>query len=300
MDAATTFVLCVIGLAALGLESVVAKTAQKDLEALAIIKEEVRDRDEHWKRVVDKWSGGGPNGEDDPCGLSWRGNWEGVECRGQDDKPWDEDRVVTNIHITDSEVGGPIPLGMSLLHDLIEFDMDGNHLTGPLIPQLACMPNLGELDLANNSIWGPIPTAWRGLTKLEEGELEKNPELTGCIPKGMPPVTTVCPPELPYCELIGTLTDQTGVWGFCEDYPDVNLWCPTADEVREFIRNGKDYDSLVDWESMSTTPAPAGFNGNAGPIYSDAPSEPAAPPPPSPEPRGILGRLLSDLGVTFG
>ncbi|CAD7700957.1 unnamed protein product [Ostreobium quekettii] len=292
MGATSALLLCVIGVAALGMDTVNAFTSQTDLNALYIIKDEVYNRDEHWRAVVDKWSGGGPNGEDDPCGLDWRGNWEGVECRGQDGKPWEEERFVTNIHITDSAVGGPIPLGMSLLHNLIEFDMDGNRLTGPLIPQIACLPNVGELDLANNSIWGPIPTAWRGLEKLEEAELEKNPELSGCIPQGMPPVTTVCPEELPYCELIGTLTDQTAVWGFCEDYPEVNLWCPTPEEVKEFINNGNNYDSLVDQASMSTTPQPVGFTGNAGPITADATtSEVAAAPPP----RGIIGRLFDGV-----
>lgn len=286
MQVASVFLLCLIGLGAIDLKTAEARTAEKDLIALAIVKKEVYNRDEHWRAVVDGWTGGGPNGEDDPCGFDWRGNWEGVECRFQSGKPKDVDRVVTNIHITDSQVGGPIPLGFSLLHDLVEFDMDGNHLTGPLIPQIACMPNINELDLANNSLTGSIPTAWRALSKLEEAELETNPQLTGCIPNGMPTVTTICDPDLPYCELIGTLTDKTDVWGFCEDYPDVNLWCPTPEEVEAFIAQGMNYESLVDKASMSTTrrPATGGFI--------TTPSSVSAPP----EPRGILGRLIANFG----
>jgi len=236
-------------LATLELKQVNAKTAERDLIALAIIKEEVKDRDGFWKGVVEGWKGGGPcdnngNCEDDPCGFDWRGNWEGVECRYQEDLPKDVDRVVTNIHITDSQVGGPIPLGIALLPDLIELDMDGNRVSGPLIPQVGCLTNLVEIDLANNSLWGPIPPAWRGLEKLEEVEMELNADLSGCIPQGMPPTETICDPNLPYCELIGTITDDTAVWGFCQDFPDVNLWCPTPEEVKDFIAQGMPYDSL--------------------------------------------------------
>lgn len=245
--------LCVwlVAIGYLGLQLTEARTSQRDLLALALIKEEVKDRDQYWKGVVDKWHGGGPcdsegNCEDDPCGFDWRGNWEGVECRYQEHLPKDVDRVVTNIHITDTQVTGPVPFGYALLHDLVELDMDGNHVTGPLMPQVACLPKLVELDLANNSLWGTIPPAWRALTELEECELEVNADLEGCIPQGMPPVTTNCPPELSYCELVGVITDDTKVWGFCEDYPDVNLWCPTAEDVREFIDMGMPYDSLVD------------------------------------------------------
>jgi len=290
-----------------GLEGITeARTSQRDLIALALIKEEVKDRDEHWKRVMGTWQGGGPcdsagNCEDDPCGFDWKGNWEGVQCRYQEHLPKDVDRVVTNIHITDTKVTGPVPLGYSLLHDLVELDMDGNHVSGPLIPQVACLPKLVELDLANNSLWGTIPTAWRGLTELEECEMEVNTDLEGCIPQGMPPVTTQCPPELSYCELVGTITDDTKVWGFCEDYPDVNLWCPTAEEVRQFIDNGMPYDSLIDPKSMSTSSG----DGMGGPVVSTSGFEPphsslvrldVANDDDEGEPVGILGTLFRNIG----
>lgn len=98
-------------------------------------------------------------------GDSWEGNWQGVECRFQGDEPKSKPRVVTNIHIPDRKLGGPVPMSISLLKDLIELDMDGNNLSGPMNPYIGCLSNMRELDIANNSLSGNIPTEWRFMTK---------------------------------------------------------------------------------------------------------------------------------------
>lgn len=99
------------------------------------------------------------------AGDSWEGNWKGVECRFQGDEPKSKPRVVTNLHLPDFQLGGPVPMGITLLKDLIELDLDGNRLTGPMNPYIGCLSNMRELDIANNSLSGNIPTEWRFLTK---------------------------------------------------------------------------------------------------------------------------------------
>lgn len=37
--------------------------------ALLLFKQEVINRDPYWRGIVESWTGGGPNGEDDPCGA---------------------------------------------------------------------------------------------------------------------------------------------------------------------------------------------------------------------------------------
>ena len=82
----------------------------------------------------------------------WKSDWEGVECRFQGALDEDVPRVVTNIHVPDRNVSGPIPMAIALLEDLVEIDLDGNRITGPLNPFIGCLSNLEELDFANNSL----------------------------------------------------------------------------------------------------------------------------------------------------
>eukprot|EP00210_Caulerpa_lentillifera_P009331 g8895.t1 len=243
-----------------------AKTAERDILALKLLKKEVENRDPFWKGVVSTWGGGGPNGEDDPCGNGWKSTWDGIECRYQGNLADGLPRVVTNIHVTDSGVTGPIPLSISLLEDLVEIDLDGNRISGPLNPYIGCLSGMRELDLANNSLSGTIPTEWRWMTNLEEVELETNPQLTGCIPQGMPPVKTVCRedtpedailnPGRPLCELVGTIVFDTAVGGFCPQTPAIEKRCPDVAYVKDFIQQGMPYDLYYQSQANSATVTP--------------------------------------------
>ena len=60
---------------------------------------------------------------------------------------------VTNIHITDVSLDGPLPRELCLLPNLRELDIDGGHFTGPIPDWLKeCFPGLQELDLSYNRV----------------------------------------------------------------------------------------------------------------------------------------------------
>lgn len=61
--------------------------------------------------------------------------------------------MVTNIHITDEHLTGPIPQQACLFKNLKELDLDGGSLTGT-IPEFltTCFPELNELDLSYNQV----------------------------------------------------------------------------------------------------------------------------------------------------
>lgn len=260
-----------------------AKTREQDIIALKMIREEVRGRDVFWDGVIESWTGGGPNGEDDPCGDSWEGNWLGVECRFQGDLPPDEPRSVTNIHIPDRKLGGPVPLGIALLRDIIELDLDGNNLSGPMNPYLGCLKHIREFDLANNSLSGTVPTEWRFMTKLEEAELENNPGLYGCLPQGMPPTKTECSERMttngfvqPVCELVGTIVTDTGIQGFCPTIPNIDKRCPDVAFVQKFIDDGRNYDLY--FQSQADSSMPGQIPVSSVPLTQQVPAAPVPAP----------------------
>lgn len=63
------------------------------------------------------------------------------------------DGYVTNIHVSDMRVDGPIPRELCLFEHLRELDLDGGRLSGPLPEFLStCFPNLAEMDLSYNRV----------------------------------------------------------------------------------------------------------------------------------------------------
>lgn len=61
--------------------------------------------------------------------------------------------VVTNLHVTDEHITGPVPQQACLFKNLKELDLDGGNLTGT-IPEFltTCFPDLNELDLSYNQV----------------------------------------------------------------------------------------------------------------------------------------------------
>jgi hypothetical protein len=65
------------------------------------------------------------------------------------------DGFVTNIHICDTHIDGPVPRELCAFSKLRELDLDGGHLTGPIPEWLVdCFQGLAELDLSYNRVGG--------------------------------------------------------------------------------------------------------------------------------------------------
>lgn len=91
---------------------------------------------------------------------------------------------ITNVHITDYFVEGPVPLAeLCPLITLREIDLDGGNLVGSIPIGFAnCFPHLIELDLSYNKLTGSIPGAAIAEVKtLQEFKVDYN-QLTGIIP----------------------------------------------------------------------------------------------------------------------
>ena len=64
--------------------------------------------------------------------------------------------------------------------------LGNNLLTGPLPPSWGSWKAVKELDFEANRHVGNVPSTWGGLGKtLEYVGLKGNPDLTGCLPRGL-------------------------------------------------------------------------------------------------------------------
>ncbi|KAG8371004.1 hypothetical protein BUALT_Bualt13G0042000 [Buddleja alternifolia] len=90
--------------------------------------------------------------------------------------------LVTNINLSNNELYGDIPEGLTWLVELGSLNLSGNHLTG-LIPEgIGEMKQLESLDLSRNFLYGEIPTGLAVLSSLNYLNLSYN-NLTGRIPQ---------------------------------------------------------------------------------------------------------------------
>ncbi|KIY97941.1 hypothetical protein MNEG_10022 [Monoraphidium neglectum] len=117
-------------------------------------------RSPNWRDALATWKCPTPadnsDGACDPCGRKADGNFFHMHCRGNS-VGWGEsgdgtvNGNVTNMHITDVNIDGPVPRELCMFHNLREFDLDGGHLTGPIpIWVKDCFPKLEEFDLSYN------------------------------------------------------------------------------------------------------------------------------------------------------
>ena len=79
--------------------------------------------------------------------------------------------MVTNVHLSDNELVGPLPSSFCRLRYLKEFDIDGSFFTGALPEWMpACWPELEELDVSFNLFSGTIPPrvfAWKRIKEFQ-------------------------------------------------------------------------------------------------------------------------------------
>ncbi|GMH43783.1 hypothetical protein BSKO_11717 [Bryopsis sp. KO-2023] len=164
-----------------------ALTLPDQLDKLVYFRDAMKARSAHWVSALESWVC--PNtvtGECDPCGPGSIGLWHHMHCRGLTpgkDGDGTVDGYVTNIHVSDMRVDGPIPRELCLFEYLRELDLDGGRLSGP-IPEFVstCFPDLAEMDLSYNRLSGTLPGFIADVKTLQEIELRNN-RLIGSIPE---------------------------------------------------------------------------------------------------------------------
>ncbi|DBA68726.1 TPA: hypothetical protein ACH3X2_013423 [Trebouxia sp. C0005] len=112
----------------------------------------------------------------------------------QDDATEPGDGILTNLHVTDLNIEGPVPNQTCMFGQLRELDLDGGAMTGTIPFFLTqCFPFVNEIDLSYNQLTGTLPAFMSTITSLVEMELESN-KLTGTIPAElsiMPNITSL-------------------------------------------------------------------------------------------------------------
>jgi len=91
--------------------------------------------------------------------------WYGLTCQGDH---------VFSLNLNDNHLTGPIPPEIGNLSKLWYLDLGDNRLSGPIPPQLGQLEELWKLYLDNNELTGPIPPALGELAKMQELYLYNN------------------------------------------------------------------------------------------------------------------------------
>ena len=101
--------------------------------------------------------------------------WDGIEV---------QDGRVVGVSLSNRDLDGIIPAGLSRLSTLRTLDLSFNDLTGTIPSELGSLVNLETLSLSSNNLSGHIPEALNGLTKLTRWRLAGN-SLVGCLPHNL-------------------------------------------------------------------------------------------------------------------
>ncbi|KAG2485326.1 hypothetical protein HYH03_015908 [Edaphochlamys debaryana] len=192
-------------------------TRPDQLAALNAYKDANINRSASWRKTLSKWTcPTDPADSDqacDPCSKDWSGNWEFIHCRGTngpygEGSTGDFNGLITNVHITDQQLEGPVPREICYLQYLRELDLDGSNFNGPF-PEFVfdCMPQLQELDLSYNRLTGMLPTSISSVTRLQEFKVEYN-EFMGPIPKAFADLANLRVLRLEANHLTGTVPPE--------------------------------------------------------------------------------------------
>ncbi len=78
---------------------------------------------------------------------------DSLQCVAADDATLPGDGILTNLHVTDLHLEGPVPQQTCIFPELRELDLDGGNLTGT-IPQFltTCFNSVNEIDLSYNQV----------------------------------------------------------------------------------------------------------------------------------------------------
>ncbi|KAK9665384.1 hypothetical protein RND81_14G109000 [Saponaria officinalis] len=89
--------------------------------------------------------------------------------------------LVKSIDLSDNELNGEIPDGITRLTGLVSLDFSGNKLTGSIPSEIGELSELELLDFSNNQLAGDIPESLAKLTSLGIFNVSNN-KLSGEIP----------------------------------------------------------------------------------------------------------------------
>ncbi|XP_054787491.1 receptor-like protein EIX2 [Prosopis cineraria] len=90
-------------------------------------------------------------------------------------------KFVVNMDLSDNNLGGVVPKGVTQLNRLIGLNLSHNYLKGGIPERIGDMKSLESLDISCNNISGKIPESMSTLTSLSHLNLSYN-NLSGAIP----------------------------------------------------------------------------------------------------------------------
>lgn len=173
------------------LTCVIGITQPDQLQKLQLFKQMMVTRSKNWEMALEEWvCPTNPADSDstcDPCSRDFTGNWKHMHCRGPTNGSGESsqgiyDGFVTNIHITDVKLDGPVPRELCMFSHIRELDLDGGHLTGPFPEWIVeCLPQLAEFDMSYNRLSGTLPKSIATVRNLQEIKVEYN-QFSGPIP----------------------------------------------------------------------------------------------------------------------
>ncbi|KAI5075815.1 hypothetical protein GOP47_0009891 [Adiantum capillus-veneris] len=103
-----------------------------------------------------------------------------TNLRGVLPSAWPSERV-SQLHLSNNELGGHIPPSMAELAELQSLDLSFNGLQGELPEELGTLQNLQYLSLSSNQLSGQIPNLVQNLSSLVYLDLSNN-QFSGSIP----------------------------------------------------------------------------------------------------------------------
>ncbi|WJX80481.1 Protein STRUBBELIG-REPTOR FAMILY 7 [Trifolium repens] len=205
------------------------------------------------------------NGDDDPCGQSWKG----ITCSAN---------RVTQIQLSNLGLTGTLAYGLQNLTSLTTLDMSNNNLVGTIPYQLP--PNVQRLNFAHNNLTGTVPYSISNLTSLTDLNLNHN-QLQQALNVNFQNLSTLSKLDLSFNSLIGDLPQtMSSLSGITTMYLQNNQFTGTIDILANLPLNSLNVENnnFTGWIPERLKNIDLQMGGN---MWS---SGPAPPPPPGTPP----------------
>ncbi|KAL0446699.1 UNVERIFIED_CONTAM: Receptor protein kinase TMK1 [Sesamum latifolium] len=134
-------------------------------------------------------------GDANPC------NWKYVQCT--------RDGRVTRIQVKNQSLLGSLPPSLNKLSSLQSFEVQDNHLGGPL-PSFSGLSSLQSFILSRNNFTSIPPDFFDGLTSLQSATLDYLPLSSWVIPDGLKSATTLQSFSATSANIAGPMPDIFG------------------------------------------------------------------------------------------